>query len=152
MNVHQANSLPSSGYHVIMYAYTLFRNLDIFSLKVSFSLKNPIFSMLTTFAWNKTGRLYGFSGNALLSLSWSRFGKTYEAVQSLLGLVPRGLWKFWWCWSEFFSKSLVWSLLHWDSFATALNILSGISWTMHCTRRNAFDFVISLQKMEWNCK
>ena len=34
MNVHQANSLPSSGYHVIMYAYTLFRNLDIFSLKV----------------------------------------------------------------------------------------------------------------------
>ena len=35
MNVYQANSLPSSGYYVIMYAYTLFHNLDIFSLKVS---------------------------------------------------------------------------------------------------------------------
>ena len=35
MNVCQANSLPSNGYYVIMYAYTLFRNLDIFSLKVS---------------------------------------------------------------------------------------------------------------------
>ena len=35
MNVSQANSLPSNGYYVIMYAYTLFRNLDIFSLKVS---------------------------------------------------------------------------------------------------------------------
>ena len=35
MNVSQANSLPSSGYYVIMYAYILFRNLDIFSLKVS---------------------------------------------------------------------------------------------------------------------
>ena len=35
MNVYQANSLPSSGYYVIIYAYTLFRNLDIFSLKVS---------------------------------------------------------------------------------------------------------------------
>ena len=34
MNVYQANSLHSSGYYVIMYAYTLFRNLDIFSLKV----------------------------------------------------------------------------------------------------------------------
>ena len=43
------------------------------------------------FCMKQTGRLYGFSGNALLSLSWSRFGKTYEAVQSLLGLVPRGL-------------------------------------------------------------
>ena len=32
--------------------------------------------MLTTFAWNKTWRLHGFPGNALLSLSWSRFGKT----------------------------------------------------------------------------
>ena len=35
MNVCHANSLPSSGYYVIMYAYTLFRNLDIFSLNVS---------------------------------------------------------------------------------------------------------------------
>ena len=31
MNVYQANSLPSSGYYVIIYAYTLFHNLDIFS-------------------------------------------------------------------------------------------------------------------------
>ena len=35
MNVCQANSLPGSGYYVIVYAYTLFRNLEIFSLKVS---------------------------------------------------------------------------------------------------------------------
>ena len=35
MNVCQDNSLPSNGYYVIMYAYTLFRNLDIFFLKVS---------------------------------------------------------------------------------------------------------------------
>ena len=33
--INEANSLPSSGYYVIMYAYTLFRNLDIFSLKVA---------------------------------------------------------------------------------------------------------------------
>ena len=33
MNVYQANSLSSSGY-VIMYAYALFGNLDIFSIKV----------------------------------------------------------------------------------------------------------------------
>ena len=35
MNVCRANSLPSNGYYVVMYAYTLFCNLDIFSLKVS---------------------------------------------------------------------------------------------------------------------
>ena len=35
MNVSQANSLRSIGYYVIIYADTLFRNLDIFSLKVS---------------------------------------------------------------------------------------------------------------------
>ena len=35
MNVCQANLLHNSAYYVIMYAYTLFRNLDIFSLKVS---------------------------------------------------------------------------------------------------------------------
>ena len=32
MNVSQANSLPSGGDYIIMYAYTLFLNLDIFSL------------------------------------------------------------------------------------------------------------------------
>ena len=35
MNVYRANSLPSSGYYVIMYAHTLLRNLDIFSHNVS---------------------------------------------------------------------------------------------------------------------
>ena len=34
MHVYQANSLSSSGYYIIMYAYTLFHNLDIFSIKV----------------------------------------------------------------------------------------------------------------------
>ena len=102
MNVYQANSLPSSGYYVIICAYTLFRNLDILSLKVSqenissniisFFLKQIESHLLNAYNFcMKTGRLYRFSGNALLSLSWSRFGKMYEAVQSLFGLVPRGL-------------------------------------------------------------
>ena len=35
INICQANSLHSGGYYAIMYASTLFRNLDIFSRKVS---------------------------------------------------------------------------------------------------------------------
>ena len=49
MNVCQANSLPSNGYYVIMYAYTLFCNLDIFSLKVS----QERISLLTLFRFLK---------------------------------------------------------------------------------------------------
>ena len=50
MNVYQANSLPSSGYYVIICAYTLFRNLDILSLKVS---QENISSNIISFFWNK---------------------------------------------------------------------------------------------------
>ena len=35
MNAYQANSLPNSVYYIIMYAYTLLHDLDIFSLNIS---------------------------------------------------------------------------------------------------------------------
>ena len=56
MNVYQANSLPSSGYYVIMYAYTLFRNLDIFYLKVSRKI-----SVLTLFRFLKQMKSHLFN-------------------------------------------------------------------------------------------
>ena len=56
MNVYQANSLHSSGYYVIMYAYTLFRNLDIFFLKVSRKI-----SVLTLFRFLKQMKSHLFN-------------------------------------------------------------------------------------------
>ena len=96
MNVCQANSLPSSGYYVIMYAYTLFRNLDIFSLKVS--LENisaniisffetneiPSFQCLPLFHKTKPDALYGISENALLSLPRSRSGRRMKQCNRCL--------------------------------------------------------------------